>query len=756
MITRTFTHSYIRPLLGILLFVATMIAVLFSGCAKNLSGDLKANTKPSVQFVNIPPDGQQFSRNPVVYWYGTDVDGVISFYRYHVATVSALGAQTPEQYIAAADSSAWVYLEVDPTGVNSQQTQVSISLVADSLDPVLSFVSQYVFIQAYDNEGQSSDVEYRLFSRNDNPPQTLLFNSLTGTKDAPYVNAPTAGGIITGVRFNWQGTDPIDYPSDPPPFEFEWKLFGPYTDAEVTTLRTQFVVKRFVTREGKVFDIGDTLINCNEDSTDCDTVTVTVANTNRIAQIFGADYGVFEETFLANAPAFVSDTAPVTGKYRLAASSFDGDSWVTKTADTIYNVFANSTSSTTTQRQFLFWLRSRDDAKVPDLVPTYRFVHVIDPRYERSAIVVDFTFRGNPLYSPTISQQATKEYFKNAMTSWDPTVVFDTVMDTLTGIGDYVSIQRYGAGRRIPISWLLSHKVVILYNDNTAAANLDFQANYYTPVFTAIDGGVNAWVTARSPLSVGTPTGPNEATELILTPRNPGYTTYFGVVGMAYGGFFCHAFNYAVCPIFRIEDFVGGFSLLAGDPGWPDVSVDSARLGNPAIASWSGNFTNVITDEDGNPIDTIYTSLAWLGDPAHGLRGAPALPEVNWSQRLTPGTEGLYLYRSYYENQHPLGGPYSFQGAPCAHRFNTGLYRTVHFNFTPVVMEQTSMQTVFNSVMDWLSDEGNASPTARLRYDDAPMPMSKDVQRENYKRRLAEEEQKYLSEHPELVDVNFR
>lgn len=718
-----------RPLLGMLLLALVLLGLMFVSCAKNLSGDLKVNSKPAVQFVNIPPDGQQFSRNPIVYWYGTDVDGVIAFYRYHVATVSALGAQTPEQYIAAADSSAWTYLEVDPTGVNNQQTQVSISLVADSLDPVITFVSQYVFIQAYDNEGQSSDVEYRLFSRNDNPPQTLLFGSLTGSKDAPYVNAVTAGGIITGIRLNWQGSDPIDYPSDPPPFEFEWKLFGPFTDAEATQLHAQFVVKKFVTREGKVFDLGDTLFCCNEDSSDCDTIIVATTNAGIIAACFGADYGVFDSTFLASDPTFLANPA----WNKLAASSFDGaDNWVTKTADTIYNVFANSAGPTTTQRQFIFWLRSRDDARVPDLVPAFRFVHVIDPRYERDVIIIDLTFRTNSLYNTSgtaLNSPIPKQYFLQAMKAWDPATEFDTLFDTLNGIVDYATIGDNPSllDRRIPMAWLLSHKVMIIMNDNIAPANLDSKASFYSPIFTAIDGGVNAWVMARCPLSLGSPTGPTEATQLIITPRVSGYTSYFGVVGMAYSGWFCHAAS--TCTRARIEDFIGGISLLVGDPGWPDVSVDSAKLANPNIIKW--------------------------GPGPLGYQGNPGLPEVNWSQRLTPGTEGLFLYKSAYGNQHPLGGPYSYQGAPCAHRFNTGLYRTIHFNFTPIVMDSASMQTVFNSGMDWLIEGGNQSPTARVRYEDAPIRMSKEVARENYKRRIAEEEQQYLLDHPEL-EVNFR
>jgi len=56
---------------------ATMVfSVLFMfGCTDTIDGDMNVNQKPIVYFVNIPPDGQQFSRNPEVYWVGLDNDG---------------------------------------------------------------------------------------------------------------------------------------------------------------------------------------------------------------------------------------------------------------------------------------------------------------------------------------------------------------------------------------------------------------------------------------------------------------------------------------------------------------------------------------------------------------------------------------------------------------------------------------------------------------------------------------------------------
>ena len=77
----------ISKILIILVLSSLMFAVLFlAGCTSTLDGDVYENKKPIVYFATIPPEGQDFSSNPVIYWYGTDNDGLIDYYRYHIAT----------------------------------------------------------------------------------------------------------------------------------------------------------------------------------------------------------------------------------------------------------------------------------------------------------------------------------------------------------------------------------------------------------------------------------------------------------------------------------------------------------------------------------------------------------------------------------------------------------------------------------------------------------------------------------------------
>ena len=161
----------------------------------------------------------------------------------------------------------------------------------------------------------------------------------------------------------------------------------------------------------------------------------------------------------------------------------------------------------------------------------------------------------------------------------------------------------------------------------------------------------------------------------------------------------------------RYQDFCGGLSRKAGE--WPDLPVDTALL--HSRYQWQIGPVN-----------------AW--DPEH-----PALPEVNWSVR-TFGTEILYKYRSLYgQSTHPLGYELTFHGRPVAHRYETSQFRTVHFNFTLLALDQDSVQIVVDSVLNWLyNPDLGAGLEVSSRYRDAPVKITVSEAKENYRQRCRE------------------
>ena len=208
-------NRLVSALLLFLLLTVPLSFLFVSGCSSDWQGEATSNLAPIVGFINSPPESTNFSRNSVIYWWGSDPDGIIAFFRYHVATFDELGPTSPDVYIQTIDDTSWTVLEVDVA--NSQPgTQDIIKLSADLDDPVNRFVQQYVFLQAFDEEGMGSVIVWRIFGRNDNPPQTILFNP--SSADLPFVDAAQAGGVITVVKIRLKGEDLRDFPHDRPPF----------------------------------------------------------------------------------------------------------------------------------------------------------------------------------------------------------------------------------------------------------------------------------------------------------------------------------------------------------------------------------------------------------------------------------------------------------------------------------------------------------------------------------------------------------
>jgi len=699
-------------LLAVTAGVVAVSLVLALGCTKRLDGEVTANQKPIVYFVNIPPEGQRFSRNPEIHWVGTDRDGLIAYFRYHVATASDLGGLDPMDYIMTVPTNSWIRLDVDPKGPDPMTSNI-VSMSADLTDPVLTYVDQYVFLQAFDEEGLGSDIVYRLFSRNDNPPSSFIlgFNA----PDLPFVNSVEPGGIITGVKLRWIGDDPIDYPSDPPPFEFDWRLYGPYFPEEMNIVRDSFMTQVYVTNDGGVYRIGDTVIRCDTFYVEsgfqeqCDTLVVT-ASTQASA------FGAMEDYFRVDDLDFVGSTYD-----RVQQRS---GVWVTATADTLWNVFAGFHSDTTVEMQFVLWLRARDDARVPDLVPYYREFPVIDPRYERDVAVLDFTKPtssklSEPIMGPLPTDRDTiKFYWKRALDAWGENtgrdIVFDTAYTTVGPLAqylvspDYMFMGRLGKGA--PIAELLKHKVLIIYDDALTMP----QEDQWTTIYKAIDAGINVWLTGRTTVIDGNPSSPPGG----RVPPFP-YLFYFGVDSMGYSGwasYFPPPIGWNI-PTGYYQDFIGTFSTKPGE--WPDLQVDTALL--HSRYRWS-----------------IMSYDYWRSD-------YPGLPEVDWCVRSF-GTEILYKYKSVYGSSHPLGGSQVFHGRPVGHRLATSLFKTVHFNFTPLAMEQSTMQVVVDSVLNWLYDptlgQGDGQAVSENRYPDARVRVSLAEARRNYEVRCEEYEKR--------------
>ncbi len=761
----------VLAVLALFVILLAPLLLMFPGCASKLDGTQTANQAPEVGFINSPPEGTNFSRNSIIYWWGTDRDGLIDYFRYHVATVDEIGIPNPtreelEQYInaIATQPNEWTVVDVDIVG-SDPGTEKIIKLSADLNDPVNRYVLQYVFLQAFDEEGLGSEIKWRLFGRNDNPPETFISNPPEA--DLPFVNAVTKGGVITGIKMRWEGQDLIDYPADPPPFDFHYRLYGPFDSAQYAQIKSQFYTKRYLTATGLVYKLGDTIVTCdttvifpqqitcdtlpNGDTTSCDTTTLapdtTITCTSLIVRLTSPcnAFGCLQDYFAIDNPAYISaypDSSYLIHESKDPLDNTADSIWVDRTADTIFNVFSKfpqtGAADTTIEKDFILWVRSRDDALVPDLIPAYKGIRVLNPRYERDVLVVDASSILTAIVKYANGWKnldTAKAFWYNAVKYWadgDASKLLDTArFPGGNQARDYFQTPR--ALNSVPISWLLKHKVVILYNEGISRPDLTLPG-LMPNIYRAIDAGVNVWVTFRSLGDNG-----KEHSYQEVNPQGFEYTRYFGVIFTVYTGWGCHAFaSRPECPRMRIEDFIGAYPKT----GWPHIMVDTTFLRNRL--RWA-----VPIDSATTAIDSNNSAAAWFD-----TLSCHALPEVGWSVR-TFGTDLLYRYQSCYGSEHPRGqsegGNFIFEGAPVAHRFNAGLYRTVHCNFTPMVLDTPAVMIMVDSILNWLYDPtlGTTSALKEDRYPDAALKITLDEARDNYRRRVEELELRGYKANPD-------
>lgn len=223
-----------------LFFKIFLIGILFlPGCGKlERKGPEPVNVPPTVFFSNIPIDQYKFSVNPRVYWYGTDVDGFIDAYQYAVIeTTNVASAGGLEELInfiknIPPDSASWVnqlYLK-NIIGIHVYAISghsKSIMMYAD-MNPNI-FTPQYIFLRAVDNNKGVSAVKYRMFYRNNHPPEAVIAADDAFKRKNHYCLEETTA-TWKGITITWSGRDTADYKDirNQPPFKFKWELFGPF------------------------------------------------------------------------------------------------------------------------------------------------------------------------------------------------------------------------------------------------------------------------------------------------------------------------------------------------------------------------------------------------------------------------------------------------------------------------------------------------------------------------------------------------
>jgi len=228
--------------------VLTGLLITSLGLKCNIQGTRPGNINPVIKFANIPEDGTTFTSQPVVYWFGKDVDGFVAKYQYIVFKASqiqllgygvdSLGVDTDfVNFLESIPDSFWIVdltkwgKTLDSLGeevivpvelvtiVGAGQTNDEIQLFASANPNVI--ILQFLFLRAVDNVSATSNVIYRTFSRTNHPPNSKIeFDN-----QEIYYSLSDTTRTWKGIPIAWGGSDSLDYPLGEPPLEFSWKLF---------------------------------------------------------------------------------------------------------------------------------------------------------------------------------------------------------------------------------------------------------------------------------------------------------------------------------------------------------------------------------------------------------------------------------------------------------------------------------------------------------------------------------------------------
>jgi len=742
----------------LILLISSLLAGMFilGGCDyldHDIEGPARENVPPIVQFVNIPVETAKFNSDTTIYWYGTDVDGFIVQFRYAVVEEEFVGDVT--SYLNATPDSLipWVELDVD---LDDPQTNARVTMSADINDPVRKYVASYVFLQAVDNMGGKSDIVYRMFFKNNHFPNTSI--SSRSTSD-PYVNTVAKGGILEGISVSWEGEDPIDYPHDPPPFQYQWRFYGPYDSTEMITFDSICVGSVFVDIYGDFYIHGETFpLENNPDTTIDDTVvppetTIVIDTSWVLVDTLGRNnaFGEWSDFLYMDSLDVYSDFN------RLVDSSYDPISdniWVYDENTNIYDVYRNVDIDTTSQYYFLIWCQSRDDSKVPDPVPAFSWVSVIEPRFEREVIIIDASSYKRPSSGfwnwPVFplppdydrdTEPLVKRFYGELVESWAGPGTFDFSTDmedirftfpsgsscrlkygTYQASQDYYPIinisgcDNYGISP-VTLRDMLKHKIVLIIKDNPGG-ELIMENDVLLAVIDGLNAGMSAWSMVRGPFMP--PASGSYVDTVTWQPVPASYQQYFGVINMRFQGWQGAIMDPDASKAgSRIEDFVGADPLTDDIDNivLPEMTIDTTLLEENYLwipGSGYGQYDYRCPDPD-NP-------------PGEILIGA--LPEVGYVEKYLFAT-ARYLYVSKYGNETPfmieqcnrdVGIWEKANGSVVGITYNTGLFRTAHYSFGLLPMEETGAQECFNNMMDWLSVQpfiqtGKMAPQAAPHVD---------------------------------------
>jgi len=394
------------------------------------------------------------------------------------------------------------------------------------------------------------------------PPQTSVV-AFEATRT--FINGAASGYPITGVPIRWRAVDRVDHPYYPPPFECEYRVYGPYTDAQLAEVTDRFMVPVFELNDGTLYRYGeypparfvicDTIYLEGTRLISCDSVLVdTISGDNQ----FGTRETIFD---VDNAQLAVD----LVYGHIAARSGTSDNPWTQDSSTVLFDLLADRPDDTTRLLNFIFWARARDPLQgdLCDPTPVTAIIRLIDPKFERNVMVVEWTNTADEngprkLDSVTAYWQTLVNYWSGRQ-AFEIPVPFDRARD-------YGRISAGFTGEKL-LKAVMSHRILVLLQDGAVASNWAKVPSERRTVLSAIQAGASAWLAGRVPAGAAIAgSGPTETVFDTLSQR------CFGAASYRFTGWLYYSMVFGE----RIEDFAG--AAPTEDFRGPGVTVDSAAL----------------------------------------------------------------------------------------------------------------------------------------------------------------------------------
>jgi len=168
----------------------SIILLIFTGCTKKPKSVDVQNQAPETYIVNVPPDSSYIYHARIIYWYGTDADGIVTRYDW------AIDDTTYNENIAG---SGWHSLYMDST----LATQDTIAFEAPIPDTEFTHI---FYVRAVDNKDKPDpSPATRVFRTSNIPPNTRFISTPKDSSQRFILSDST--DIWKGINFEWTAID---------------------------------------------------------------------------------------------------------------------------------------------------------------------------------------------------------------------------------------------------------------------------------------------------------------------------------------------------------------------------------------------------------------------------------------------------------------------------------------------------------------------------------------------------------------------